>query len=219
MCFAYRARSTRSIRLWQTHSTDLRSACGPRAERLDLDGAFRGFVGCQPVCCIAAGIACLWGPAHGGANEAVLNMLEEIGSVYKIPEFIAKVKDKNSRCAADGFWTPRVQELRSAREDHAADVLRSAGRDRPCDDPLRTWRWNWSRSRCSDPLLLERKLYPNVDFYSGIILRAMGIPTEMFTVIFALARTVGWISQWKEMIEDTSRRLAVRASSNFFFFF
>ena len=166
-----------------------------------------GSSGANPFACIAAGIACLWGPAHGGANEAALKMLEEIGTVDKIPSFIEKVKDKNSNIRLMGFghrvyknYDPRAKILQaSAHEVFAALGVR--------DDPLLDVARELERIALSDPYFIERKLYPNVDFYSGIILRALGFPTSMFTVLFALARTVGWISQWKEMIEDPSQRI------------
>jgi citrate synthase len=166
-----------------------------------------GSSGANPFACIAAGIACLWGPAHGGANEAALKMLEEIGTVDKIPEFIAKVKDKNSNIRLMGFghrvyknYDPRAKIMAAS----AHEVFEALGVK---DDPLLDVARELERVALSDPYFIERKLYPNVDFYSGIILRAMGFPTSMFTVLFALARTVGWISQWKEMIEDPSQRI------------
>ena len=166
-----------------------------------------GSSGANPFACIAAGIACLWGPAHGGANEAALKMLEEIGSVDKIPAFIEKVKDKSSKIKLMGFghrvyknYDPRAKILQeSAHEVFAALGIK--------DDPLLDVARELERIALSDPYFIDRKLYPNVDFYSGIILRALGFPTSMFTVLFALARTVGWISQWKEMIEDPSQRI------------
>lgn len=166
-----------------------------------------GSSGANPFACIAAGIACLWGPAHGGANEAALKMLEEIGTVDKIPDFIAKVKDKTSNIKLMGFghrvyknYDPRAKIMQeSAHEVFAALGIK--------DDPLLDVARELERIALSDPYFIDRKLYPNVDFYSGIILRALGFPTSMFTVLFALARTVGWISQWKEMIEDPSQRI------------
>ena len=167
-----------------------------------------GSSGANPFACIAAGIACLWGPAHGGANEAALKMLEEIGTVDKIPAFIEKVKDKNSNVRLMGFghrvyknYDPRAKILQaSSHEVFAALGIK--------DDPLLDVARELERIALSDPYFIDRKLYPNVDFYSGIILRALGFPTSMFTVLFALARTVGWISQWKEMIEDPNMRIA-----------
>ncbi len=166
-----------------------------------------GSSGANPFACIAAGIACLWGPAHGGANEAALKMLEEIGTVDKIPDFIAKVKDKTSNIRLMGFghrvyknYDPRAKIMAAS----AHEVFEALGVK---NDPLLDVARELERVALSDPYFIERKLYPNVDFYSGIILRAMGFPTSMFTVLFALARTVGWISQWKEMIEDPSQRI------------
>jgi citrate synthase len=166
-----------------------------------------GSSGANPFACIAAGIACLWGPAHGGANEAALKMLEEIGTVDKIPAFIEKVKDKSSNVKLMGFghrvyknYDPRAKILQeSAHEVFAALGVR--------DDPLLDVARALEKVALSDDYFISRKLYPNVDFYSGIILRAMGFPTSMFTVLFALARTVGWISQWKEMIEDPGQKI------------
>ena len=166
-----------------------------------------GSSGANPFACIAAGIACLWGPAHGGANEAALKMLEEIGTVDKIPAFIEKVKDKSSKIKLMGFghrvyknYDPRAKILQeSAHEVFAALGIK--------DDPLLDVARELERIALNDPYFIERKLYPNVDFYSGIILRALGFPSSMFTVLFALARTVGWISQWKEMIEDPTMRI------------
>jgi citrate synthase len=166
-----------------------------------------GSSGANPFACIAAGIACLWGPAHGGANEAALKMLEEIGTVDKIPAFIEKVKDKSSNVRLMGFghrvyknYDPRAKILQAS----AHEVFEALGKQ---DDPLLDVARELERIALSDPYFIDRKLYPNVDFYSGIILRALGFPTSMFTVLFALARTVGWISQWKEMIEDPSQRI------------
>ena len=166
-----------------------------------------GSSGANPFACIAAGIACLWGPAHGGANEAALNMLGEIGTVDKIPAFIEKVKDKNSHIRLMGFghrvyknYDPRAKIMQQT----AHEVLTELGIK---DDPLLDVARELERVALNDKYFTDRKLYPNVDFYSGIILRALGFPTSMFTVLFALARTVGWISQWKEMIEDPSQRI------------
>lgn len=166
-----------------------------------------GSSGANPFACIAAGIACLWGPAHGGANEAALKMLEEIGTVDKIPAFIEKVKDKSSNVRLMGFghrvyknYDPRAKILQAS----AHEVFEALGKQY---DPLLDVARELERIALSDPYFIDRKLYPNVDFYSGIILRALGFPTSMFTVLFALARTVGWISQWKEMIEDPSQRI------------
>ncbi len=166
-----------------------------------------GSSGANPFACIAAGIACLWGPAHGGANEAALKMLAEIGTVDKIPEFIAKVKDKNSSVRLMGFghrvyknYDPRAKILQQTC--HA--VLNELGHG---DDPLLKVAIELEKIALSDEYFIERKLYPNVDFYSGITLKAMGFPTSMFTVLFAVARTVGWISQWSEMIEDPQQKI------------
>jgi citrate synthase len=166
-----------------------------------------GSSGANPFACIAAGIACLWGPAHGGANEAALNMLGEIGTVDKIPAFIEKVKDKSSNIRLMGFghrvyknYDPRAKIMQQT----AHEVLSELGIK---DDPLLDVARDLERVALNDKYFTDRKLYPNVDFYSGITLRALGFPTSMFTVLFALARTVGWISQWKEMIEDPSQRI------------
>ena len=166
-----------------------------------------GSTGANPFACIAAGIASLWGPAHGGANEAVLKMLDEIGSPEAIPAFIAKVKDKNSGVRLMGFghrvyknYDPRATIMQ--RTCH--EVLKELGIQ---DNPTLDMAMELERIALHDDYFVSKKLYPNVDFYSGIILKAMGIPTSMFTVLFAVARTVGWISQWKEMVEDKSQRI------------
>ncbi len=166
-----------------------------------------GSSGANPFACIAAGIASLWGPAHGGANEAVLNMLEEIGSIAHIREFVAKAKDKDDPFRLMGFGhrvyknhDPRAQVLRTA----CHQVLGELGVTK---EPLLELALELERIALEDDYFIERKLYPNVDFYSGIILRAMGLPTSMFTVLFALARTVGWIAQWQEMIEDPGQKI------------
>jgi len=165
-----------------------------------------GSSGANPFACIAAGIACLWGPAHGGANEACLNMLEEIGTVDRIPEFVARAKDKSDSFRLMGFghrvyknFDPRATVMR----DTAHKVLAELG----VDDPLFDVAMELEKIALEDEYFVSKKLYPNVDFYSGIILRAMGFPTSMFTVLFALARTSGWISQWKEMIEDPTQKI------------
>ena len=167
-----------------------------------------GSSGANPFACIAAGIACLWGPAHGGANEAALKMLTEIGKPENIPAFVAKAKDKNSGVRLMGFghrvyknYDPRAKIMQKT----AHEVLAELGIK---DDPLLDVARELERVALSDSYFIERKLYPNVDFYSGIILRALGFPTSMFTVLFAVARTVGWIAQWKEMIEDPSQRIS-----------
>jgi citrate synthase len=166
-----------------------------------------GSTGANPFACIAAGIASLWGPAHGGANEAVLKMLAEIGTKAAIPDFIEKVKDKNSHVRLMGFghrvyknYDPRAKIM----ERTCHEVLDELGIK---DDPLLDLALELERIALHDEYFISKKLYPNVDFYSGIILKAMGIPTSMFTVLFAVARTVGWISQWKEMMEDPSQRI------------
>lgn len=165
-----------------------------------------GSSGANPFACIAAGIACLWGPAHGGANEACLNMLAEIGSVDRIPEFIERAKDKNDPFRLMGFghrvyknFDPRAKVMRET----AHEVLSELG----IKDPLLDVAMELEKIALEDPYFKEKKLYPNVDFYSGVILKAMGFPTTMFTVLFALARTVGWISQWNEMIEDPVQKI------------
>ncbi|HLM52078.1 MAG TPA: citrate/2-methylcitrate synthase, partial [Pseudoxanthomonas sp.] len=166
-----------------------------------------GSTGANPYACIAAGIAALWGPAHGGANEAVLKMLAEIGHPKSIPGFIAGVKDKNSQVKLMGFghrvyknFDPRAKIMQQT----CHEVLRELGIK---DEPMLDLAVELERIALSDDYFVQRKLYPNVDFYSGIILKAMGIPTSMFTVLFAVARTVGWVSQWKEMIEDPAQRI------------
>lgn len=162
-----------------------------------------GSSGANPFACIAAGIASLWGPAHGGANEACLNMLMQIGSVERISEFIARAKDKNDPFRLMGFghrvyknYDPRATVMR----DTCHEVLKTLN----IQDPLLDVAMELERIALSDPYFIEKKLYPNVDFYSGIILKAMGIPTSMFTVIFAIARTVGWIAHWNEMHSEGS---------------
>ena len=161
-----------------------------------------GSSGANPFACIAAGIACLWGPAHGGANEAALNMLGEIGTVDRIPEFIARAKDKNDPFRLMGFghrvyknYDPRAKIMQKT----AHEVLGELGIK---DDPLLDVAMELEKIALTDEYFIEKKLYPNIDFYSGITLKALGFPTTMFTVLFAVARTVGWIAQWKEMIED-----------------
>ena len=166
-----------------------------------------GSTGANPFACIAAGMASLWGPAHGGANEAVLKMLSEIGHEREIPDFIARVKDKNSNVRLMGFghrvyknYDPRAKIMQ--RTCH--EVLAELGIK---DDPLLDLAMELERIALSDDYFIERKLYPNVDFYSGIILKAMGFPTSMFTALFAVARTVGWVSQWEEMHRDPEQRI------------
>ena len=166
-----------------------------------------GSSGANPFACIAAGIACLWGPAHGGANEAALKMLAEIGRVERIPEFIKRAKDKNDPFRLMGFghrvyknYDPRAKLMQQT----AHEVLKELGIK---DDPLLDVAIELERIALHDEYFIEKKLYPNVDFYSGITLKAMGFPTSMFTVLFAVARTVGWIAQWNEMIEDPSQKI------------
>jgi citrate synthase len=166
-----------------------------------------GSSGANPFACIAAGIACLWGPAHGGANEAALKMLAEIGHVDRIPEYIKRAKDKNDSFRLMGFghrvyksYDPRAKIIQKT----CHEVLTEVGIK---DDPLLDVAMELERIALKDEYFIEKKLYPNIDFYSGITLKAMGFPTTMFTVLFALARTVGWIAQWKEMIEDPSQKI------------
>jgi citrate synthase len=164
-----------------------------------------GSSGANPFACIAAGIACLWGPSHGGANEEALNMLKEIGSVDKIPEFVQGVKDRKYRLMGFGHRVYKNYDPRATvMQKTCHEVLDEIGHG---DDPLLKVAMELERIALSDPYFIDRKLYPNVDFYSGITLRAMGFPPEMFTVLFSLARTVGWISQWKEMFEDPQRKI------------
>jgi citrate synthase len=165
-----------------------------------------GSSGANPFACIAAGIASLWGPAHGGANEAVLKQLMEIGHKDNIPEAIAKAKDKSSGFRLMGFghrvyknFDPRAQVMRQT----CHEVLEALN----IEDPLLDLAMELERIALEDPYFVEKKLYPNVDFYSGIILKAMGFPTSMFTVLFAVARTVGWISHWNEMIRDPAQKI------------
>lgn len=158
----------------------------------------------NPFACIAAGIASLWGPAHGGANQAVLEMLEEIGSKDRVPEFIQGVKDKKYRLMGFGHRVYKNFDPRATVMKEACDkVLAELG----VKDPLLEIAIELEKIALSDPYFVERKLYPNVDFYSGIILKAMGFPVSMFTVLFAVSRTCGWISQWKEMMEEPSNRI------------
>ena len=166
-----------------------------------------GSTGANPFACIAAGIAALWGPAHGGANEAVLKMLAEIGHPKNIPSFIEQVKDKNNHAKLMGFghrvyknFDPRAKIMKESCDE----VLAALG---VAHEPLLDIARELERIALTDDYFVSRKLYPNVDFYSGIILKAMEIPTSMFTAIFAVARTVGWVSQWKEMVEDPSQRI------------
>ncbi|KZX97502.1 MULTISPECIES: citrate synthase [unclassified Sulfitobacter] len=163
--------------------------------------------GANPFACIAAGIACLWGPAHGGANQACLEMLKEIGTPDRIPEFIARAKDKNDPFRLMGFGH-RVYKNHDPRatvmKESADEVLELLGVE---NNPVLQVAKELEKQALEDPYFAEKKLFPNVDFYSGIILEAMGFPTSMFTPIFALSRTVGWISQWKEMIADPQNKI------------
>lgn len=164
-----------------------------------------GSSGANPFACIAAGIAALWGPAHGGANEAVLNMLAEIGDESRIEEYLAKAKDKNDPFRLMGFghrvyknYDPRAKVMKATCDE----VLTELGVE---NDPMLKMAMRLEKIALEDEYFVERKLYPNVDFYSGIIFKAMGIPTDMFTVLFAVGRTPGWIAHWKEMISGTYR--------------
>jgi citrate synthase len=166
-----------------------------------------GSSGANPFACIAAGIACLWGPAHGGANEACLQMLEQIGDVSKVGEYINRAKDKNDSFKLMGFghrvyknFDPRAKLMRKV----CFDVLSELGLE---NDRLFKLAMELEKIALEDPYFVEKKLYPNVDFYSGIVQKAIGIPTEMFTCIFALARTVGWMTQWEEMITDPEYKI------------
>jgi citrate synthase len=166
-----------------------------------------GSSGANPFACIAAGIACLWGPAHGGANEAALKMLEEIGTVDRVPEYVKKAKDKNSEFRLMGFghrvyknYDPRAKVM----QETCHEVLDSLGVK---DQQVLKVAMELERIALQDDYFIEKKLYPNIDFYSGITLRAIGFPVSMFTVLFAVARTVGWVAQWKEMIEDPEQKI------------
>jgi citrate synthase len=166
-----------------------------------------GSTGANPFACISAGIACLWGPAYGGANEAALIMLQEIGTVDRIPEYIKHAKDRNDPFRLFGFghrvyksYDPRARIMQKT----CHEVLDAVGHR---NDPILQVALELERIALNDDYFIERKLYPNIDFYSGIALKALGFPTEMFTVLFAIARTVGWIAQWKEMIEDRIQRI------------
>ena len=166
-----------------------------------------GSSGANPFACIAAGIASLWGPSHGGANEAVLNMLNEIGSVDKVPQFVKRVKDKSDNVLLMGFghrvyknYDPRAKIMQQT----CHEVLDLLGIK---NEPMLKLAMELERIALQDEYFVEKKLYPNVDFYSGIVLRAIGFPVSMFTPLFAVSRTVGWISQWKEMIEDPEQKI------------
>jgi citrate synthase len=166
-----------------------------------------GSSGANPFACISSGIACLWGPAHGGANEAALNMLETIGTVGNIPDFIRRVKDPKDDIRLMGFghrvyknYDPRAKAMQKL----CHQVLKEVG---AADNPTLKVAMELEKIALNDEYFIQRKLYPNIDFYSGITLRAMGFPTSMFTVLFAVARTVGWIAQWTEMMEDDSQKI------------
>ena len=164
-----------------------------------------GSSGANPFACIAAGIACLWGPAHGGANEAALMALEEIGTVDRVPEYVDRVKNRDFRLMGFGHrvyknYDPRAKVMKQTTHE----VLTELGVK---DDPIFEVALELERIALSDPFFVEKKLYPNIDFYSGITLRAMGFPKDMFTVLFALARTSGWIAQWGEMISDPTQKI------------
>ena len=165
-----------------------------------------GSSGANPFACIAAGIACLWGPAHGGANEAALNMLREIGHPDRIPEYIARAKNKDDPFRLMGFGH-RVYKNRDPRAEVLRATCHEVMEDLGIEDPKLELAMELEKIALEDEYFVQRKLFPNVDFYSGIILRAMGFPNSMFTVLFAVARTVGWISQWKEMIEEPTLRI------------
>ena len=166
-----------------------------------------GSSGANPFACIASGIACLWGPAHGGANEACIRMLEEINNVDNIPEYVKKAKDKNDPFRLMGFghrvyknFDPRAKVMQKI----CHEVLDHLGIK---DDPLLAIAVELEKIALEDDYFVEKKLYPNIDFYSGIVMKSLGFPMDMFTVLFAVGRTVGWVSQWNEMIEDTSQRI------------
>lgn len=164
-----------------------------------------GSSGANPFACVASGIAALWGPAHGGANEAALKMLEEIGDVSRVKEYVQGVKDKKYRLMGFGHRVYKNMDPRAAvMRETCYEVLKELKLE---NDKLFELAMELERTALSDPYFIERKLYPNVDFYSGIVLRAIGIPTNMFTVIFALSRTIGWVSQWNEMVGDVEQKI------------
>ncbi|MCY1170619.1 Citrate synthase [compost metagenome] len=165
-----------------------------------------GSSGANPFACIAAGIACLWGPAHGGANEAALNMLREIGTVDRIPEYIARAKDKNDPFRLMGFGH-RVYKNYDPRATVMQQTVREVFAAMKVSDPVFDVALKLEEMALSDPYFIDKKLFPNVDFYSGVILSAIGFPTTMFTALFALARTVGWVAQWNEMIADPEQKI------------
>ena len=165
-----------------------------------------GSSGANPFACIAAGIACLWGPAHGGANEAALNMLKEIGTVERIPEFIARAKNKDDPFRLMGFGH-RVYKNYDPRAKVMSGVAKRVLDELKLEDPIFEVAKELERIALNDPYFIEKKLYPNVDFYSGIVMAAIGFPTSMFTVLFAISRVVGWVAQWNEMIEDSDQKI------------
>ncbi len=165
-----------------------------------------GSSGANPFACIAAGIACLWGPAHGGANEAALNMLREIGTPDRIPEYIARAKDKNDPFRLMGFGH-RVYKNYDPRATVMQQTVREVFAAMKVSDPVFDVALQLEEMALSDPYFIDKKLFPNVDFYSGVILSAIGFPTTMFTALFALARTVGWVAQWNEMISDPEQKI------------
>ncbi len=165
-----------------------------------------GSSGANPFACMAAGIACLWGPAHGGANEAALNMLHEIGTPDRIPEFIARAKDKNDPFRLMGFGH-RVYKNYDPRATVMQKTVREVFKEMQVTDPVFDVALQLEEMALNDDYFREKKLFPNVDFYSGVILSAMGFPTSMFTALFALARTVGWVAQWNEMITDPDQKI------------
>ena len=165
-----------------------------------------GSSGANPFACIAAGIACLWGPAHGGANEAALNMLREIGTPNRIPEYIARAKDKNDPFRLMGFGH-RVYKNYDPRATVMQQTVREVFAAMKVSDPVFDVALQLEEMALNDPYFIEKKLFPNVDFYSGVILSAIGFPTTMFTALFALARTVGWVAQWNEMISDPEQKI------------
>jgi citrate synthase len=165
-----------------------------------------GSSGANPFACIAAGIACLWGPAHGGANEAALNMLREIGTVDRIPEYIARAKNKDDPFRLMGFGH-RVYKNYDPRATVMQQTVREVLSELGVTDPIFDVALQLEEMALNDPYFIEKKLFPNVDFYSGVILSAIGFPTTMFTALFALARTVGWVAQWNEMISDPEQKI------------
>jgi citrate synthase len=164
-----------------------------------------GSSGANPFACVASGIAALWGPAHGGANEAALNMLEEIGDISRVKDYVQGVKDKKYRLMGFGHRVYKNMDPRaSVMRQTCYEILKELKLE---NDKLFELAMDLERVALNDPYFIERKLYPNVDFYSGIVLRALGIPSNMFTVIFALARTIGWVSQWNEMVGDVEQKI------------